>query len=186
MEKYARGKFWEFEPGPFHQPGPFFPFFSPFWKCSLMTSITASAEWLDAKVRSIFGDWEGKGFVTRSASVKNTRAIGDYVEVLVENRPAGRRLLFMYAPASDEGPESGSVFLENERGDTFSVGEYLSYKKVGKDVEKVVSLSSYSGPLEERIVNWLTASKGILVRYLEGSLFRNEWEHVPVDWGGLR
>lgn len=148
--------------------------------------LATEMEVLVTKVEKIFGDLKGHGFQFKSPLVKHTDAIGDYIEIEVTCTNTGKTLLITYTPALNLRPESISVFLQNISGDTFSIGDYLSNKKLDPKLRKSICLASHHGSLNERVEMALVASREVIFSYLERVLIGNEWESVPINWGDMK
>lgn len=151
-----------------------------------MSVLDAEVELLNRQAKKVFFDLEGHGFQFKAPLVKHTNAIGDYVEIEITHEVTGKSLLIAYAPALDLRPESISVFLQNIDGDTFSISDYLSYKKFDSQLRKSVSLANHHGSLSERIEMTLVASREIILTYLEDVLLGSGWEFIPINWGDMK
>lgn len=148
--------------------------------------LVHDGEILSRKVNELFGGLYAHGFQIKAPSIKHTAAIGDYIEIEAVNASTAKGLVFTYAPAVDIRPESVSVFLQNGSGDTFSIGDYLSSKKLDPKLRQSICLVNYHGSLDERIDMALSAAKEIIFEYLEKLVIGTEWESVPIQWGNMK
>lgn len=151
-----------------------------------MKNLSTEMEVLFANVNKIFGDLEDHGFKFKSPLIKHTNAIGDYLEIEATCENTGKTLLVTYAPALGLRPESISLFIQNISGDTFSIGDYLSNKKLDPQLRQSICLANHQGSLNERVEKTLIASREVIFNYLERILVGNEWESVPINWGDLK
>ncbi|HZV64533.1 MAG TPA: hypothetical protein VFG03_06460 [Telluria sp.] len=150
-----------------------------------MTSLSFDAEIFGAIIRDVFDYLPDKGFQFSAVSLKHTDAIGDYAEMLVSQQHIGRSILFMYIPPIIH-PEGISVFLQNDSGDTFSIDDFLAYKKINYQLDSSLRLTSYTGSTEDKFKGLLSASSQIILQYLDGYLFGKQWEPIPIQWGDLK
>lgn len=150
-----------------------------------MSSLVNNMEILSEEIRKAFGELEIKGFQFQSPSLENTKAIGDYVELLVSNAATGRSLIFIYIPEKGERREGLCVSLMNGN-DTFSLDEFLINKNINFKMDDLLSLSNYEGTLKEKIADLLIYAKKIIFQYLDKFLFGEEWESIPIYWGDAK
>jgi len=150
-----------------------------------MVTHKADLQVFDTEVNRVFGDLQRYGFAFSPATIASTPALGEYIEIIAARATPGLKLLFHYLPPEDPRREVITIFLEN-RGDCFSIDEYLFHKKIDPAVSESIEISSYSGPMELRVSRCLEAAKKVLLLYLKGTLLGSDWEHIPFDWMGYK
>lgn len=149
-----------------------------------MNDLATAKAALDAQSRRVFGDFVAKGYRHLGTTYASTAALGQYLESILENREAQRRIRVSYLPPIDPHPDAMIVFLEKDVNDSFAVDGYMRSRDFSTDEIAEVTLSNHTGSLEERLGACLNEVKYVLDKHLSDVTYGTKWESVPINWQG--
>lgn len=141
----------------------------------------------DEVVTKVFGDLVKKGFRQAGVALRNTKALGDYLETEIAHDRYGTDIRISFLQTPDGSRNEVTVFFERGKTDTFEFGEFL--KSLGADdgLIRQSNLSAYHGALVDRLSRCLTfIRQQIDQRHLLDALAGGDWPHVPMDWGDYK
>lgn len=149
-----------------------------------MNDLTTARDALDAQSKRVFGDFVANGYRHLGTIYASTAALGQYLESVLENREAQRRIRVSYLPPIDPHSDAMIVFLENGATDSFAVDGYMRSRDFPADEIAEVTLSNHTGSLEERLGACLDEVKCVLDKHLSDVTSGTKWESVPINWQG--
>lgn len=125
-----------------------------------------------------------------TSAIKQTDALGKYIELKLTNKAIGKSLGFHFSPPNPEHPEKQVFFffLEYKLAFRIYLDDFIKYKKLPLELINSLSLHAYDGPFEDRIQNVLYALKEFFLSDLTEYVFTQHWETIPVPdyWMGLK
>jgi len=148
-----------------------------------MSFSEADRQIFHEEVAKVFGDLVSSGFHQTGVELRHTAALGEYLEVAVQDRKLERGVRIDLTRTPDGRRDALTVSLERGRTDTFTVSEFLQREGVNDDVIGQCKLSAYHGSLAERISRCLAFNRQQIDKHLRETLAGAEWPGVPMNWG---
>ena len=140
----------------------------------------------DEAVLEALGSIKDRGFDYLGGVILSSQALGDYIEGEFRSSGANRSIRVTYLPSIYGHDDAIKIFVENHRGGTFSIDQYLKHIGVNAEILEKLKLKNYSGAFRERVRACLEEYDSIMNQYLASCIDGHKWQDVPIDWRGYK
>jgi hypothetical protein len=121
-------------------------------------------------------------YKSNGASLKETKALGRYIEAELINSEASRSITVAYLPVRQNHVDVLMVHVGDLHNGTFTVEQFLIHEKIQYN-EKQFDINTYQGSKRSRIQNALAFNISVINTYLYEVISGKTWVDIPFDWG---
>lgn len=140
---------------------------------------------LDEGIVLVFLPELADGYNFFESEIKETKAIGRYIEAEIANPAINRSIVISYLSSAGKRTEVLMVHIRNGYNGTFNVREYLQHTGVEFN-HTIFNINEYKGSLSNRIESTLKANIVAMKSNISEVISGEYWEDVPFDWGDYK